>query len=127
MAAVSVVNCLSLLLSNEQKVACTDHVGVTNMGGRYQCGGYLPHIINCSLVDLHCTLSCSRNTTDSQLHAMISIVRLARSFVFGADVIGACDVVSVTSPSPCARLPHHHVGESHTPNECEPLNMRMGT
>jgi hypothetical protein len=83
------------------------------MRGRYQCGGYLPHIINCSLVDLHCTLSCSRNTTDSQLHTMISIVRLARSFVLGTDVTGACDVVRVTSPSPCVRLPHHHVGESH--------------
>jgi hypothetical protein len=24
------------------------------MGGRYLCGGYLPHIVNCSLVNLHC-------------------------------------------------------------------------
>jgi hypothetical protein len=37
---------------------------------------------------------------------MISIVRLARSFILEPDVTGACDV-SVMSPAPCARLPQH--------------------
>jgi hypothetical protein len=46
---------------------------------------------------------------DSQLHAMISIVRLALSFVLGLDVTGASDIVSVTRPSPCARLPHNYM------------------
>jgi hypothetical protein len=68
----------------------------------------IPPHINRLFVDFtHCTQGCSRNTTGSQLHAMISIVLLARSFVLGLDVTGACDVVSVTRPSPCARLPQH--------------------
>jgi hypothetical protein len=71
-------------------------------------GGYLPHINRLFVVFTHCTRSCSRNTTDSQPHEMISIVRLARSFFLGLDVTGACDVVSVTRPSPCARLPQSH-------------------
>jgi hypothetical protein len=37
---------------------------------------------------------------DSQLLAMISIVRLARSFVLVPGVTGACDVVSVMPPNP---------------------------
>jgi hypothetical protein len=44
--------------------------------------------------------------TDSQLHATDVIVPLVRSFVLGPGVTGACDVVGVTSPPPCARLPH---------------------
>jgi hypothetical protein len=43
-------------------------------------GGYLPHINRLFVVFTHCTQSCSRNTTDSQLHAKISTVGLARSF-----------------------------------------------
>jgi hypothetical protein len=45
---------------------------------------------------------------DSQLHKMISIVRLPRRCVLGPDVTGTCDVVSVTRPSPCARMPQNH-------------------
>jgi hypothetical protein len=41
--------------------------------------GYLPHINRLFVVFMHCTPSCSRNTTVSQLNAMISIVRLVRS------------------------------------------------
>jgi hypothetical protein len=32
-----------------------DHVGVTNMG-EVSMGGYLPHIVTSTLVDLQCTL-----------------------------------------------------------------------
>jgi hypothetical protein len=74
-------------------------------------GGYLPHISRLFVVY---ALFVRWNTTHSKLHAMLSIVRLARRFFLGLGVTGACDVVSVTRPSPCMRLPHHHVGESHT-------------
>jgi hypothetical protein len=43
-------------------------------------GGYVPHINRLFVVFMHCTRSCSRNTTVYQFHAMISIVRLARDF-----------------------------------------------
>jgi hypothetical protein len=56
----------------------------------------------------------SWNTTDSELHAMDAIVSLVRSFFLGLGVTRACDVVSVTRPSPCVRLPHHHEEGSHT-------------
>jgi hypothetical protein len=46
-------------------------------GGRYRCGGYLPHILNCSFMGFALDVRC--NTTHSKLHAMISIVRLVRS------------------------------------------------
>jgi hypothetical protein len=63
-------------------------------------GGYLPHISRLFVVFTHCTRSYLRNTTVSQLHATDAIARLARSFVLGPDVTGACDVVSVMPPSP---------------------------
>jgi hypothetical protein len=43
-------------------------------------GGCLPHINRLFVVFTHCTRSCLQNTTDSQLHVMIFIVQLARSF-----------------------------------------------
>jgi hypothetical protein len=66
--------------------------------------GYLPHINSCLFVVY--ALVVRWNTTDSELHTTDAIVPLARSFVLGPGVTGARDVVSVTSPSPCARLPH---------------------
>jgi hypothetical protein len=48
--------------------------------GEVPMGGYLPHINRLFVVFTHCTRSCSRNTTVFKLHAMISIVRLARDF-----------------------------------------------
>jgi hypothetical protein len=84
---------------------------VRRIWGEESMGGYLPHINRLFVVFTHCIRSCSRSTTDSQLHAMISIVRLARRCVLGSDVTGACEVVSVTSPSPCARMPHHPLAE----------------
>jgi hypothetical protein len=68
---------------------------------------YLPHINRLFVVFTHCTQRCSRNTTVSQLHATDAFVPLARSFVLGPGVTGACDVVSMTSPYPRARLSHH--------------------
>jgi hypothetical protein len=73
--------------------------------------GYLPHIIICSLVDLHCKPFCPGNCTGHKrssraLHATDAIVPLPHRCVLVDDVTGACDVVSVTRPSPCARLPH---------------------
>jgi hypothetical protein len=65
-------------------------------------GGYLPHINRLFVVY---ALDVRWNTTDSELLATDAIVPLARSFVLGPGVTGACDV-SVMSPSPCARLPH---------------------
>jgi hypothetical protein len=75
-------------------------------GGRYRCVDTSPTLADCLFT---CGLSCSRNTTDSQLLAMVSIVRLLRRCVLGADVTGACDVVSVTRPSHCTRLPQEHI------------------
>jgi hypothetical protein len=46
------------------------------------------------------------------MHTTDAVVPLARSFFLGLGVSGACDV-SVTRPSPCARLPHQHVGWSY--------------
>jgi hypothetical protein len=72
--------------------------------------GYLPHIENSYFVDftLQTVVPVSAlDTKDSQLQAMISIVRLPRRCVLVADVTVACDV-SVTRPSPCARLPQLH-------------------
>jgi hypothetical protein len=48
--------------------------------GEVSMGGYLPHINRLFVVFTHCTRSCTRNTTISQLHAMDAIVPLARSF-----------------------------------------------
>jgi hypothetical protein len=42
--------------------------------------GYLCHINRLFVIFTHCTRSCSRNTSVSQLHAIISIVPLARDF-----------------------------------------------
>jgi hypothetical protein len=64
---------------------------------------YLPYINRLFVVF---ALVVGRNTTDSELHAMDAIVTLVRSFFLGLGVTGACDVVSVMRPSPCARLPH---------------------
>jgi hypothetical protein len=42
-------------------------------------------------------------------HLLLSHWRVAS--VLGHGVTEACDVVSVTSPSPCARLSHHPLAE----------------
>jgi hypothetical protein len=60
MAAASVVNCLLLL--REQNLECSNHVGVTNVGGGIDVR-IPPHIIICSLVDLHCKPFCPGNRT----------------------------------------------------------------
>jgi hypothetical protein len=39
------------------------------------------------------------NTTHYELHATVTTVLLARSFILGLGVTGACDVVSVMPPS----------------------------
>jgi hypothetical protein len=86
--------------------------GVTNMWGEVSMCDTPPTLTDCGFFT-HCTRSCSRNATDSQLLAIISIDRLARSFFLGLGVTGAWDVVSVTRLSPCARLPHHHMRGSY--------------
>jgi hypothetical protein len=70
-------------------------------------GGYLLHINRLFVVF---TLVVGWKTTDSNCtrRMILSHWRVASFFVL------ACDAVSVTRPSPCARLPHHHVGGSHT-------------
>jgi hypothetical protein len=102
------------------------------MGGRYRCADTSPTslIVHLWIYAAHCSIPlvyCTGHKGARALHAAemlretglvswwvrtVAIVRLALRFVLGADVTGACDV-SVTSPLPCARLPHHHVGESH--------------
>jgi hypothetical protein len=68
-----------------------------------------PHIVNISLCGIY-TTHCNR-TVHKAVRAHCTRLRLlsdsprARSFVLGADITGACNVVSVTRPSPCARLP----------------------
>jgi hypothetical protein len=57
-------------------------------GGKEAMGGYLPHINRLFVVFTHCTQSCSRNTTVSQLHAMISVVPLVSSIIGGTMAAG---------------------------------------
>jgi hypothetical protein len=64
-------------------------------GEVWMCG-YLPHINRLFVVY---ALVVRWNTMDSELHAMVAVVPLARSFFLGPGVTGACDV-SVMPPSP---------------------------
>jgi hypothetical protein len=52
--------------------------------------------------------SCLRNTTVTLPHAILVLSDYLRSFVLRADVTGSYNVVDVTSPQPCARLPQNN-------------------
>jgi hypothetical protein len=63
------------------------------------CGGVdtsLPHIVNSSLVDLHCIRELfAEHNGFSTAHDEFYCPTAARSFILPADVTGACDVVGL--------------------------------
>jgi hypothetical protein len=75
--------------------------------GRYRCADTSPILTDC-LWFLRTALRVVRGTQRIPICMrwfLLSDSRVAS--VLGPDVTGACDVVSVTRPSPCARLPHY--------------------
>jgi hypothetical protein len=74
--------------------ACSYHVEVTNMGGRYSWCKYLPHI---NYLEVVYVLVVGRNTTNSKLHAADLIVALARSI---SEVTSSQHVTRLLTPNP---------------------------
>jgi hypothetical protein len=84
-------------------------------GGKYRCADNSPTLADCCFFVIY-ALVVRWNTKNYKLHATDAVVPLARSFYLGPGISGACNVVSVARPSPCARLPHHHVRGFHRNN-----------